>query len=235
MPQLYDFFRKRLYIETRPYQGTITMKSLTSGKSSRTKIGKSNRPTEEDTNDTSDFSCKDLEVLTGDQQNICLGEGNCRDKLGKSRYEEWIKKGWIETDTCNETTEDCKQTCSKYHLSRTPCCMGLSKYIRIYEKSNPDTTYTRRRMPVWNQFLNDYASGDNLSDDEDVSAFGGKLTTVPPTTVTRRPFTATRQQGKTGYPYTSHCITRRCTKIEELFAERRKQAVRNDQPDSVRG
>ena len=86
----YDFFRKGLYIETQAYQGTITMKSLTSGNSSRTKIGKSNRPTEED---TSDFSCKDLEVLTGDQQNICLGEGNCRDKLGKSRYEEWIKKG----------------------------------------------------------------------------------------------------------------------------------------------
>ena len=61
-------------------------------------------------------------------------------------------------------------------------------------------------MHVKNQFWNDYASGDDLSDDEDVSAFGGKLTTVPPTTVTRnvltrRPFTTTRQPRKTGFQF----------------------------------
>ena len=47
---------------------------------------------------------------------------------------------------------------------------------------------------------------------------------------TKRPKTATRQPGKTGYPYRSHCITRRCRILEELFAKRQKQAVRDDQP-----
>ena len=77
----YDFFRKGLYIESQKYQDTITMTSLTSAESSsRTEI-RSNRPTEDETNDTSDFSCKDLEVLTAYQKTLCEGEGNCRTKL----------------------------------------------------------------------------------------------------------------------------------------------------------
>ena len=82
----YDFFRKGLYIEDKTYQGTITMKSLTSAESSsQTTIRsiRSNRPAEDETNDTSDFSCKVLEVLTEDQQRICLDDKySCRKILG---------------------------------------------------------------------------------------------------------------------------------------------------------
>ena len=79
-----------------------------------------------------------------------------------------------------------------------------------------------------------------LSDDEtyDYEFFTAPTTTIPTTVATttetfifsteQSSTTTTRRPGNTGYK--SNCITRRCRILEERFAKRQNQALRNDRP-----
>ena len=56
-------------------------------------------------------------------------------------------------------------------------------------------------------------------------------TTVTSNVLTNQPFTTTRRTRNTVYNHNrSRCITRRCRIMEERFAKRQRQAVRNDRP-----
>ena len=164
-------------------------------------------------------------------------------------YDRYIKQGTIMTDTCS-ITGHCRQTCSKNHRSNTRCCMDAARKRSrgIFIKNDDDES--NYDMSVRDQASGNYASGDNLSDDEDVSVFDHKLTREPPpttvawNTLTNRPFTTAPrttvarkgmvyrfgQSRTTGYPYKSNCSTRECKILHERFTKLQKQAVRNDQP-----
>ena len=77
---------------------------------------------------------------------------------------------------------------------------------------------------------------DGIFDEEPSTAPSTVPTTVATTTMTmniltNQPFTTTRRTRNTVYNQNrSRCITRRCRIMEERFAKRQRQAVRNDRP-----